>query len=1456
MKRNIKSFLPAALLLLLTQYSLAQQVTNPATNLPQDVQNTTPTPLVYPDLTTISGTLPVNYVRTQVPDKPFQNITGYDGYIRQTTQYIDGLGRPLQEVAKNAHSARYDLVQHHVYDAAGNEKYHYLPFVLPSILSSGNLVRPADTRIHQFYDQLGPDEQPYSQTETDNSPLNRVTKQMSPGRSWVGSNRGVEIKYKTNPSTVLSTNGVVAHDYRVVADFPIFTIGPNSTDVPQYAGGYEPNSLLITETKDEDGNITQEVKDKSGRLVMQRKLYQKVGTLIFPAAIPAESLPVNFATTLYVYDDLGRLRVVMPPEVCKPLMTIANVTTPYQITTYTFNWQVSAQQLTGLCFQYFYDERGRLVEKRIPGKDVEYYVYDKRDRQVLSQDGNLRTQQKWAFTIYDALDRPLNTGLFNSADSRSTLQSQLNNATTYAAPHLNSVLKNYTHFNTDPGSLTGCTFWSYTYYDNYNELASFNYDASQFNGITLPSNGTVVPSSISYQTKGKVTGNIVRVMDPDNASVDNWLTAVNYYDANGRLIQTQSENFKYGLDISSNIYYFQGMIWKNILLHQNPAALAIPGTNDGVMHELAVVKTFELNLTAEGGNDQVYRVTQKIGNGAIYDLAYYKYDHLGRVTVKQFPAADVLQEYNIRGFLNHIKVANFNNNTATNQLDPHIFEENLYYDKGFTSKLYNGNIAGITWKKAGTQAPVEAYGYSYDQLSRLGHAEYVQKPVGAAAWSKTAYDYTASNIKYDLNGNIKSMDQRGNSPNPIPMDQLVYTYAPGSNKLVKVYDNVAASATALLPDFKDKADLQEEYLYDANGNMTADQNKGIGSITYSILNKPEKINVSNQGSITYVYDAAGNRLQKKVLNYSTGNTEVYDYIGNFVYKDNVLQYILNEEGRTRPLAIANTTNAGEVNTKFVYDYFVKDHLGNVRSTVTAKPIDNIYLAKHEIASANVEQLLFDNIPNVRDAKPGATTVTDGMAARLNGGDASRRIGTAIMLRTMPGDRFNISADVYYDGSTGAQRNATPEEVISSLMGALTGGSTYAGVPLSELPENIRTIKGALGNPQLATQLNQLLNTNDNPDAPKAHLNYLFFNDKLELVPGSSGSVQVPVNANGWVQVNPGLVNNGGLTGGGVVVSPGPGYVIIYIDNQTIGKDVWFDNVMVGHYKGEVIEESHYYPFGLTLQTSQAAGAADQPHKYQGIELEKHFGLETYETFYRGLDPQLGKFNQVDPKAELDFHLSPYVSMGDNPVANMDPLGDNPILFGLLEAAVEAIEVEEVIGATEVLSAANSANSMVDKGSGLAHQRRVIAESRKVQEAVNSSISTVIEGTPAMGRFLARTAAVAKQLAKNYEGANKASAKPTSRAARREAMRKQGIPTSQQPKKQRNNKSGREYDYDVPEDGGGTKTKSVQERTMDRGHENDPHWEAGDVKVRDGEVQQNQHGSPKLESSKSKVEYEN
>lgn len=75
-------------------------------------------------------------------------------------------------------------------------------------------------------------------------------------------------------------------------------------------------------------------------------------------------------------------------------------------------------------------------------------------------------------------------------------------------------------------------------------------------------------------------------------------------------------------------------------------------------------------------------------------------------------------------------------------------------------------------------------------------------------------------------------------------------------------------------------------------------------------------------------------------------------------------------------------------------------------------------------------------------------------------------------------------------------------------------------------------------------------------------------------------------------------------------------------------------------------------------SSKAAGKLENKFKYNGIELNEDLGVEDYDAHFRTLDPQTGRWWQVDPKIEQGQEsISPYNSMSDNPILRTDPLGD-------------------------------------------------------------------------------------------------------------------------------------------------------------------------------------------------------
>ncbi len=106
-----------------------------------------------------------------------------------------------------------------------------------------------------------------------------------------------------------------------------------------------------------------------------------------------------------------------------------------------------------------------------------------------------------------------------------------------------------------------------------------------------------------------------------------------------------------------------------------------------------------------------------------------------------------------------------------------------------------------------------------------------------------------------------------------------------------------------------------------------------------------------------------------------------------------------------------------------------------------------------------------------------------------------------------------------------------------------------------------------------------------------------------------------------------------------------------------------------------------------------SGSPENKRRYNGIEFESDLDLNTYDAFYRELDPQTGRWWQIDPKVDAGYEsISPYVSMYDDPVRYSDPLGD--------EAEEAVVELEGSGDCCEVLrralvSAGSTLNGMLN-----------------------------------------------------------------------------------------------------------------------------------------------------------------
>jgi RHS repeat-associated protein len=101
--------------------------------------------------------------------------------------------------------------------------------------------------------------------------------------------------------------------------------------------------------------------------------------------------------------------------------------------------------------------------------------------------------------------------------------------------------------------------------------------------------------------------------------------------------------------------------------------------------------------------------------------------------------------------------------------------------------------------------------------------------------------------------------------------------------------------------------------------------------------------------------------------------------------------------------------------------------------------------------------------------------------------------------------------------------------------------------------------------------------------------------------------------------------------------------------------MYFDDFKVKHTQTNVVQYNEYYPFGLQATTSWTRDSNKNNYLYnEGSELNSVSGW--YETFYRGYDPTLGRFLQVDPLAHVTHSQTPYHYASNNPGLFNDPTG--------------------------------------------------------------------------------------------------------------------------------------------------------------------------------------------------------
>jgi RHS repeat-associated protein len=1284
-------------------------------NLPVDVPTPTQTNFVtFP--TPIPATSTFNYQQIFLPQKPIADATTVTpsagaSFLKLKTVYTDGWGKNLQTIDRN-YSLTKDLIT--PYDnRVSTKRLKFLPY--PATLNSGFSFSPytdQDAYYGSFDEGVGTAvfQGSLELDPSDPTSMSSVEFTYNPGLTNVGQSHGTKTSNNTNVANEIimwdinPTNGwprnmgyypqgVLFKKITVNADGAyeakyfdnegklickkVLTMiydcsrahVSSSTGIAGGTGGTffapigDQNGFLDPKIAVAVDNTEFVVRSRSAGIgdIIDQAIQVGPGRYVpdppFPDPVDPDPTTFtdgghnihfqtlqcqNYILTYYVYDIYDRLTYTLHPKAVQYLATNG--------------WVPNNDIIDNLCDFFIYDNLGRVSEKHLAGEvGNEQFVYDHHSRLALTK--KPKDGSDWDWYHYDNLDRNIGSGIVTSATSRQDMQNWFENYSLPSSEQTPSSIFYYLYNQNQQGvypsvPLTSTSFSTINFYDNYSYSSyydgtthgiSFTYTPSLFTGWLLSTPAALAPpSSICNKIQGRLVFSVTKVVKPFPISnLSDFITKSYYYDEYGHAIQIERKNALNGTDHLCTQYDFRGRGLANINYYENPSCSANPKTKV-ITHYYFDDRT--MNLKSVG---------RSIDGSDEKTIATYTYNDLNQMSYKTIGEIESQKlDYNIRGQLTGINAAYAE--SGDNEGRAVTFGESIKYDQGFTNNLFCGNISGIKWKSAGY--PTQCYGYTYDLAGRLMQADFRELSGGTSgtppfyglppSWNNTNRDFTEGGYKYDANGNLINLLRYGpvvdgtGASHPGVIDNLSYQYESNdiSNRIQKANDAIDVGLTGGTPyDFKNGTPFGLDYTYDDNGNATKDMNAKNTGTSFTRNNQPAQLTFnSTMDKISYVYDQFGNKIEE--IKSIGGITTTTDNLDVVQYENNALKLVGNMEGYSVPSAAPSTS--------YDYYYLVRDHLKNVRNTLFAQPevgVKFLYKATHEPDLQKTEDQLFNNIDFVRAEKPNSQSPDDTKCAMLDASDNQRTVGTSLLLKVMAGDQLDISAESFYSSQESAQGTLPTESMFNAIVGAFANASNVV-------------ISGEASQSALASNLfstdnvniyNALSDDNVDPNLPQAFLNYISFDDNYNIIPEQSGRVQIGAASDRWNTI--GLSNLFNVRDNG--------YVVIYVSTATVGVSVGFDNIAITHYKGNLMDVNHYYPFGLAVNLSAHLPTASNPENkylYQTNKQEDAEKLYLVDFGARTYDPQLGRFVSVD---KMNQFPTGYCSMGNNPVLYVDPTGN-------------------------------------------------------------------------------------------------------------------------------------------------------------------------------------------------------
>ena len=772
--------------------------------------------------------------------------------------YDNGLGDIVQEITSYTGSTLPSVVVRHEYDEYRRETKTWLPVTSSS--GSGFISGSSITNLARS--QYNSDSAPFSRTDYDAFLPSLPSAQFKAGGKWQNNGKKVAVTYS---------------EY---VGMGIYTYEDEGIDkVPN-------KKFLCTSSVDEDGCPTAEYTDLNGKLMISETSQGK---------------------TYYVYNVKGDLSYVIPP-----------ILSAYIVSHYgTGAGEVldTDDMMQKYAYIYRYDNLHHCIYKKLPGCEPVYYVYDRTGACILTQDGNQRQNNEWAYTIPDKFGRPCISGICK------------NNISYTAEPlHSKFVYAEYDGSSTDTRgytvhnlSLSQQTLYTATYYDSYSFIGRHGVPSS----LTASSvSGYTIDSSLGH---GLQTGSATAVIN--GGTVSKYIYSAIYYDSRYNVSQIKSTNHFGGTETTFTTYTYSG----------KPENVKVQHTSNktGTL-------TDSYKYTYDGA-DRVSSLKQSIYAG-VYPAEMtttYEYDDLGRLSTVKRPYisganTDINYTYDIHGW--------------TTKITSGRFQEEISYADGPGTPCYNGNISSTIWHDDASN--LRGYKYYYDKANRLTRATYGE--------GSSLANYTgrfSENLTYDAHGNVKTITRYGKTSTGYGlMDNLTLSYS--GNQLSGVSETVADYDVS--GSFEYKKAKGSQYLYDNNGSLIADKSRGIAYITYDSNGNPSRIYFTNGSETRYVYSATGQKLT--VEHYTakpnitrqfgvkpSGSTQDQiifaghtDYLlgGRLVVRENIIRRLLFDGGYAAAAPVGSTTYG------LTLCHYNKDHLGNNREVVnsggTVQQVTNYY----------------------------------------------------------------------------------------------------------------------------------------------------------------------------------------------------------------------------------------------------------------------------------------------------------------------------------------------------------------------------------------------------------------------------------------------------------------------------------------------------------------------------------